>query len=358
MVPPSGGSNPSTPILPTFSHSIFYPYAITRGAYNLPMTDIKRDALLFTGSSHPTLAQEIAAILKIPLGKISLKQFPDGEINIEILESVRGRDVFVVQSVALKPNHYLMELLIIIDALKRASAKSITAVIPYFGYCRQDRKNGARVPITAKLVANLLETSGATHVLTMDLHAPQVQGFFDIPVDNIHAGPAMLDEVAKLELNDLVAVTPDIGSVKLARSLAKEMGAEYVIIDKSRISPTEVEVVSLIGNVKGKNVLLADDICSTAGTLVSAAKACHEEGAKRIFAVVTHGIFVSGALEKIDASPIEALLISNTIPSISRSPKSSKLISVSVAALFAHAIDCIASAESISSPCNTVCKAK
>ncbi len=306
---------------------------------------------IFSGTSHPGLAKEVADCLGTQLGKISIERFPDGEISLQIQENVRGRDVFVFQSVALDPNNYLMELLIMIDALKRASARSISAVIPYFGYCRQDRKDKPRVPITAKLVANLLVNSGATRVLTMDLHAGQVQGFFDVPVDNIFGRPVLADAFMKLIPNDnnIVVVTPDVGSVKLARAYARHLETGFAIVDKLRISATEVDVATVIGDVNGKDVLLADDMCSTGGTLVSAAKACREKGAKRIFAAVTHGILVGDALEKIEKSPIEALIISNTVPATESVLKCSKVRIISIAPLLAQAIGCIISKESISS---------
>lgn len=305
--------------------------------------------LLFAGSSNPLLAQEVAAYLGVRLGHVELERFPDGEISLQILESVRGRDAFVMQTTALDPNNFLMELLIMIDALKRASARSIVAVIPYFGYCRQDRKDKPRVPITAKLVANILVTAGATRVLTMDLHAGQLQGFFDIPVDNLSGRVALASAIRQLNPSDLVVVAPDIGSVKLGRAYANHFDVEMAIVDKNRVSSTDVEVATLIGNVKGKDILLADDMCSTAGTLVSAALACQEKGAKRIFAAVTHGLFVGNAVEKIENSPIEALLMSNTIPSNDRLQKSTKVRTVSVAPLFGQAIRCLISQESISS---------
>lgn len=307
------------------------------------------NCLLFTGSSHPVLAQAIANELKLPLSKTNLKRFPDGEIQFEIQENVRGRDTFVIQTTALDPNEYLVELLIMIDALKRASAKSIVAVIPYFGYCRQDRKDKPRVPITAKLIANLLEKAGATRVLTMDLHAGQLQGFFDIPVDNLFGRPVLIDAVERFKLHNPVVVTPDIGSIKLARAFATQMNVDFAIIDKHRSSATQVEVLNLIGDVKGKDVLLADDMCSTGGTLASAAKACQEKGALRVFAAITHGILVGEAITKIENSPIEALLMTDTIPVNQRLDGTEKIQIVSVANLFAHAIHCILSAESISS---------
>jgi ribose-phosphate pyrophosphokinase len=305
--------------------------------------------LLFAGSSHPELARQIAEGLGIKLGQQNLERFPDGEISLQILENVRGREIFVLQSIALDPNNYLVELLIFIDALRRASARTITAVIPYFGYCRQDRKDKPRVPITAKLVANILVNAGATRVLTMDLHADQLQGFFDIPVDNLYGRPRLAEAFKQLVDGEFVVVTPDIGSVKLARSYANYLGADLAIVDKQRLSSTQVQSVNVIGDVKGKNVLLADDMCSTAGTLVSAAKACREKGAKRIVGAVTHGLMVGQAIENIEASPIEALLMSDTIPYTDRLAGSTKIRTVSVAPLFSQAISCILSRESISS---------
>ncbi len=304
---------------------------------------------IFSGSSHPSLANEVASKLNLNLGQVELERFPDGEISLRIQESVRGKDVFVIQSMALHPNEYLMELLIMIDALKRASAKSIVVIIPYFGYCRQDRKDQPRAPITAKLVANLIETAGATRVLSMDLHAAQVQGFFDVPVDDLYGRPSMVEAVKERLQDDIVVVAPDVGSIKLARSYATYMNVEMAIVDKRRMTATDVEVTTLIGDVEGKNVLLADDMCTTAGTLVSAAKACQEKGANRIFAVVTHGVFVGQAIQKIEESPIEWLLMSNTVPVTDRLRGSTKIQGVSVASLFAQAIRCIIMRESISS---------
>lgn len=279
-----------------------------------------------------------------------LERFPDGEISLQILESVRGRDVFILQTVALDPNNYLMELLIMIDALKRASAQSITVVIPYFGYCRQDRKDKPRVPITAKLVANLLVSAGATRILTMDLHAGQLQGFFDIPVDNLYGRQFLVEAFKAYNPGKIAVVAPDIGSVKMGRAYATLLGVDHLaVIDKERLSATHVEDVTLIGDVAEKDVLLADDICSTAGTIVSAAKACQEKGARRIFAVATHGILVGDAIDRIEQSPIEVLLVSNTIPCEDRIQKSSKIRIISAALFFSKAIRCLISQESISS---------
>ena len=305
---------------------------------------------LFAGSSHPELAKEVAHCLGIQVGRLELVRFPDGEISLQILENVRGQDVFVLQTIALDPNNYLMELLIMIDSLKRASARSINVVIPYYGYCRQDRKDKPRVPITAKLVANMLTAAGATGVITMDLHTEQLQGFFDIPVDNLYGRQKLADAAREIiGHNDFVVVTPDIGSIKLAKAYASHLKVDFAIVDKHRSDATHVEVVTLIGDVKGKDVLLADDMCSTAGTLVSAAKVCHEKGAKRIFAVSTHGLLVGDSVSKIEQSPIELLLVSNTIPSMGRCKDSKKIRTVSVASLFGQAISCIVSRESISS---------
>jgi ribose-phosphate pyrophosphokinase len=243
-----------------------------------------------------------------------------------------------------------MELLIMIDSLKRASAQSITVVLPYYGYARQDRKDKPRVPITAKLVANLLVNAGASRILTMDLHTEQLQGFFDIPVDNLYGRPQLAEAIKeRISTDNLVVVTPDIGSVKLAHAYAKHLKAGFAVVDKLRIDPTRVEAVMVIGDVKGKDVLLADDMSSTGGTLVSAAKACQEKGARRIFAVVTHGLFVGDAVKNIENSPIEMVLMSNTIPESQRLQGTKKIQTISVASLFAQAILCIVQRKSISS---------
>ena len=301
--------------------------------------------MLFSGTSHPALAQEIAQSLGMNLGNVLIETFPDGEIGVQILENVRGRDVFVLQSIARHPNLYLMELLIIIDALKRASARSIVAVIPYFGYARQDRKDKGRVPITAKLVANLLEKAGATRVLTMDLHAEQIQGFFDIPVDNLYARPILVEAVAALGLKNCVVVTPDIGSIKLARAFADQMKADLAIVDKRRVNANQVEVNALIGDVENRDVLLIDDMCSTGGTLKTASWVCKKAGAGRVCAAVTHGLLLGQAFEE---SAIEKMLISNTVPLLDGLDRR-RIQVVSVAPLFAKAIDSIVCAKSISS---------
>jgi ribose-phosphate pyrophosphokinase len=304
---------------------------------------------VFSGTSHPVLAAELASYLGVKLGKVLFEPFPDGEIYLQIQENVRGRDVFVVQSIARDPNYYLMELLIMIDALKRASAKSIVAVIPYFGYSRQDRKDKPRVPISAKLVADLLATAGATRVLTMDLHAGQIQGFFNIPVDNLYARPILAEEVAKCHLNDLVIMAPDLGAIKIARAYSNHLNAEFAVMDKRRVSTEKVSISSIIGtDVKGRDVLLVDDLCSTAGTLVTAAEICIKAGARSILATFTHGLLVGEAVKRLDSSPIEKIYISNTVPLLEEQCHP-KFVVVSTAPLLGEAMRCIISADSISS---------
>jgi ribose-phosphate pyrophosphokinase len=301
--------------------------------------------LLFAGTSHPELGSQIAKSLGVELGKIQIETFPDGEIGIQIHENVRGRDVFVLQTIAHRPNSYLLELLIIIDALKRSSARSITAVIPYFGYARQDRKDKGRVPITAKLVANLIEKAGANRVLTMDLHADQVQGFFDIPVDHLYARHVLAQEILKMGFQDYIVVAPDVGSIRIAQAFSSLLQADLAIVDKHRINADTVENNALIGDVKNKNVLMIDDMCSTGGTLKNASFVCQKAGAKKIFAAVTHGLMLGKAFEE---SAIEKLLICDTMPlhpSVSRE----RVQVVSVADLFGKAIASIADATSISS---------
>lgn len=304
--------------------------------------------MIFSGSSHPALAGEIASSLGVELGEVRLETFPDGEIIVEVEESVRGRDVFVIQSIARRPNFYLMELLTLIDALKRASAASIVAVLPYYGYARQDRKDGGREPITAKLVAELLQTAGATRVVTMDLHAAQIEGFFDVPVDHLFGRPVLVEELVD-ELKGLkgaVVACADIGSVKIARDYARALDLEIRVVDKRRLSPEQVSVTTLIGDVEGRTVLLVDDMVSTGGTLVAAAEVLVESGASRVIAAVTHGLLVGDAVARIEASPIEQLLVTDTIPAI---PQSKKVRVVSVAHLFGEVINRIVSARSVAS---------
>ncbi|MGE5364143.1 MAG: ribose-phosphate diphosphokinase [Bacteroidota bacterium] len=266
---------------------------------------------IFSGSSNPRLAYKIAEDLGVNLGEVDLKRFSDGEIWVKYKENIRGRDVFIVQSTN-PPAENLMELLIMIDAAKRASAKRITAVIPYFGYARQDRKDQPRVSITAKLVANLITVAGADRVITMDLHAAQIQGFFDIPFDHLYASP-IFSGLFTAESDNLVVVSPDIGGIKLARSYAKRLNASLVVIDKRRPKPNVAQVMNIIGSVEGKDVLLVDDLIDTGGTFVGAINALKENGAKRIFGAVTHPLLSDHAAEKLEQSPIEKLYISDTI---------------------------------------------
>lgn len=299
--------------------------------------------ILFSGSSHPELGEEIAKYLGIALGKLKIQAFPDAEIGIEILDNVRGRDVFVLQTIARRPNHYLMELLILVDALKRASARSICAIIPYYGYMRQDRRDG-RVPITAKLIASLLERAGVTRVMTLDLHAEQVEGFFDVPVDNLQARSFLIEEIEKWGLKDCVVVAPDVGSVKRARVFSEKMKAEFAIIDKRRLNAERVGKGVLIGSVKGKDVLLVDDLISTGATLELAAEVCKREGAKRVFAAATHGLFAKPKVLK--ESAIEKMLVTNSLPP--QKDFAERLEIVSVAPLFGQAIEAILAAKSLS----------
>ncbi len=301
--------------------------------------------MLFAGTSHPELARQIAECLGIALGQALIDTFPDGEIGVKLLDNVRGRDVFVVQSMARHPNFYLMELLILIDALKRASARSIIAVIPYYGYARQDRRGKAREPITAKLVADLLEKAGVTRVLTMDLHTEQIQGFFNVPVDNLYGRHLLVEAVKQMSLGDFIVVSPDIGSMKLARSFAESLKVDLAIVDKRRVDAKKVELGALIGDVKGKNVLLVDDMCTTGETLKTASLVCQGAGANRIFAAVTHGLFVGKGM---DGSAIEKIVMTNTVVA-PETIERDMLEVVSVAPLFGKAIESIVGAKSISS---------
>ncbi|MCB1119501.1 MAG: ribose-phosphate diphosphokinase [Chlamydiia bacterium] len=308
------------------------------------MSSEKQHYALFAGTSHVELAQEVAECLGLTLGEIDLGRFPDGEVSCSLKENVRGRDMFVLQSLGHDPDRFLIELLAIVDALKRASARLIVAVVPYLCYARQDRVDAPCRPILAKVVADVLQVAGVSAVLTFDLHTGQLEGFFDIPIDNLPAVPVLAEAYRLRHPQEFVVVAPDLGSVKLARRYASYLGVDLVIIDKKRLGPERVEVVALIGDVKGKDVLLADDMCSTGGTLVSAAKACQEKGAKRIDACVTHGLFVGDALKKIAQSPLETVLVSNTVP---LRCEQEKLTVVSVAPALAEAIQCILSGRRI-----------
>jgi ribose-phosphate pyrophosphokinase len=302
--------------------------------------------VVFSGNANKALAKRIFKDLKVKEGRALVSRFSDGEIRVEIKENVRGKDVFVVQSTCPPVNENLMELLVIIDALRRASANRITAVIPYFAYARQDRKDQPRVPITAKLVADLLTIAGASRVLALDLHAGQVQGFFDIPLDHLYAINVFLAYFKKIKLNDLVIVSPDVGGIKMARAYAKRFRTGLAIIDKRRNAPEATEVMHILGEVKGKNVIMVDDIIATGGSMVGAARALKKAGAKKIYAAITHGVLSNSASEKIKNSEIDSLIITDSIPLGDKANKKIKVISVGK--LFAEAIKRIHFEKSIS----------
>jgi ribose-phosphate pyrophosphokinase len=309
----------------------------------------KEEMKVFSGSSNNGLAQQIADFLKIDLGKCVLERFSDGEIHFYIDENIRGEDIFVIQSGSYEANFHLMELFLMIDAFKRASAERITAVIPYYCYARQDWKDRPRVPISARLVADLLQTAGATRILTMDLHSPQIQGFFSIPVDNLMALPVLANYVQTLKLKDLAVVSPDAGGVGRARLFAKRMTARLAIIDKRRPAPNEAKVIHVIGKVKDCDVVILDDMVDTGGTLVESAEALKREGAKRIFAACSHPVLSGKAVEKIENSSLEKLIVTNTIPLQGKSKSSKKIMTLSVASLFGEAIRRINKGLSVSS---------
>ncbi len=304
---------------------------------------------IFSGRAHPALAQEICEYLGIALGELTLYNFSDGENYCQIDENVRGADVFVIQPTCSPVNDHVMELLILLDALRRSSAARITAVMPYFGYARQDKKDRPRVPIAAKLMADLLTASGADRILTMDLHSAQIQGFFNIPVDHLFAAPVLLDAIREMNLDDLVIVSPDIGGVARARAIGKRLGASLAIIDKRRTGKNESEVLNVIGDVEERNVLILDDIVDTAGTLVQAEEALHGQGARKIFAAAVHPVLSGPAFERIEASGLESLLVTNTIPVDGAVARCSKIRSFTIAPLLGEAIQRIHQGTSVSS---------
>ena len=305
---------------------------------------------MFSGNAHPQLSADIAYHLGIPLGRINVGRFSDGEVSVEIMENVRGHDVVVVQPTCPPTNENLMELLIMVDALKRASARRITAVIPYFGYARQDRRpRSTRVPISAKVVANLLETVGVERVLTMDLHADQIQGFFDIPVDNIYASPILLGDLWKHSYENLVVVSPDVGGVVRARALAKHLEADLAIIDKRRPKPNEAKVMHIIGEVKGRTCVLMDDLVDTAGTLCEAAAALKSHGAKKVVAYCTHPVLSGAAVERLNQSQLDELVVTDTIPLRPEAQACKRVRQLSVAELLAESMRRVAIEDSVSS---------
>ena len=308
------------------------------------------DLKVFSGSAHPQLTREIADFLGIPVGQARLRRFPDSEVSFQIDENIRGTDVFIVQPTCNPVDQHLIEMLIMVDAFRRSSAARITAVVPYYGYARQDRKDKPRVPISAKLVANLLSASGTNRVLTMDLHKAQIQGFFDIPVDHLFAAPVIIDYCDRLAIPDLTIVSPDAGGAERARAYAKRLDAELAIIDKRRSDDGSAEVMNVVGDVSGRTCIIQDDIIDTAGTIVKAAVALKEEGADRVFACAVHGVLSGPAIERLEAAPIEQVIITNTIPLNTEKARCCKKIKqLSVARLLGQAIRSIHEETSVSS---------
>jgi len=304
---------------------------------------------IFGGRAHPALTQEICDYLNLPAGRLAAYDFSDGETFCQLEENVRGADIYVVQPTCQPANQSLMELLILLDAFKRSSASRITAVIPYYGYARQDKKDQPRVPITAKLVADLISKAGADRVLTMDLHAAQIQGFFDIPVDHLFAAPVVLEEIRKLAIPDLVIVSPDAGGVERARAIAKRLQASLAIVDKRRTAPNTAEVMNVIGEVAGRTTLILDDIIDTAGTLVKTVEALREKGAERVLAVGIHGVLSGPALDRIAQAELGEVLITNTTPVDDKMRRCDKLRSLTVAPILGEAIRRIHEGSSVSS---------
>ncbi len=304
---------------------------------------------IFSGTSCQNLTQMICDRLGVPMGMADISRFPDGETFIRLGEDIRGRDIFVVQSVARQPNDYMMELLIYLDCLRRASAKRITAVLPYYGYARQDRKDEGRTPITAKLVANMLVTAGAQRVLTIDLHANQIQGFFDIPLDHLQAEPVFFDYFRRMKLENLTVVSPDLGSVKRARISAEHLGGKLAIVDKERIGSEIVRSSSLIGDVNGCNVIIFDDMISTAGSVAAAAELLKKHGAKDIYVAATHALICGPAPKRLNDAPIKEVVVTDTVPLTDEAKAIEKIKVVSVAGLLGEAIRRIHRNESVSS---------
>ncbi len=307
------------------------------------------DLKIFSGSAHPQLTKEIADFLGIPLGQARLRRFPDSEVSFQIDENIRGADVFIVQPTSNPVDQHIMEMLVMIDAFRRSSAARITAVIPYYGYARQDRKDKPRVPISAKLVANLLSAAGTNRVLTMDLHKAQIQGFFDIPVDHLFAAPVIVEYLARMHHPKLTIVSPDAGGAERARAYAKRLGAELAVVDKRRTEDGTAEVMNVIGDVEGRICILQDDIIDTAGTIQKAALALKASGAERVLACAVHGVLSGPALDRIEQSPLDELIVTNTIPLRGDAQNSKKIVVLSVARLLGQAIQSIHEETSVSS---------
>lgn len=307
--------------------------------------------MVFAGNANPQLAQAVVRYLNLPLGKAQVGKFSDGEVQVEIMENVRGRDVFVMQPTCAPTNDNLMELIVMIDAIRRASSYRVTAVIPYFGYSRQDRRpRSARVPLTAKVVADMITTAGVDRVLTVDLHADQVQGFFDVPMDNIYASPILLGDIWRQEHPDLMVVSPDVGGVVRARAIAKRLDdADLAIIDKRRPRPNEAKVMNIIGDVEGRQCVLVDDLVDTAGTLCQAAKALKEHGAEKVAAYCTHAVLSGKAVENLNASVLDELVVTDTIPLNAEAAACGRIRQLSIAELLAETMRRISNEESVSS---------
>jgi ribose-phosphate pyrophosphokinase len=304
---------------------------------------------VFSGSAHPQLTSEIAEFLGIPVGQARLRRFPDSEVSFQIDENIRGADVFIVQPTSNPVDQHLVELLVMIDAFRRSSAARITSVLPYYGYARQDRKDKPRVPISAKLVANLLSASGTNRLLTMDLHKAQIQGFFDIPVDHLFAAPVIIDYLARLNYPELTIVSPDAGGAERARAYAKRLGAELAIIDKRRTEDGSAEVMNVIGDVQGRACILQDDIIDTAGTIQRGAVALKDAGAERVLACAVHGVLSGPAVERVENSPLDQMIVTNTIPLRGDAQNCKKIVVLSVARLLGQAIRSIHEETSVSS---------
>ena len=307
------------------------------------------DLKIFSGSANPQLSREIADVLGIPLGQARLRRFPDSEVSFQIDENIRGADVFIVQPTSTPVDQHLMELLVMIDAFRRSSAARITAVVPYYGYARQDRKDKPRVPISAKLVANLLSAAGTNRVLTMDLHKAQIQGFFDIPVDHLFAAPVIIDYCSRMRYPNLTMVSPDAGGAERARAYAKRLDAELAIVDKRRSEDGTAEVMNVIGDVRGRTCILQDDIIDTAGTIQKAATALKDAGAERVVACAVHGVLSGPAIERIEKAPLDQLIVTNSVPLSEAGQKCKKIVVLSVARLLGQAIRNIHEETSVSS---------
>ncbi len=310
---------------------------------------MKNPLVVFTGKANSALGRKVCEYLKLNPGKAEISRFPDGEVDLKVLEDVRGADVYVIQPTCPPVNESLMELLVLIDCLRRASAERITAVMPYFGYARQDRKAEGRVPISAKLVANLVTASGATRALSVDLHTDQIQGFFDIPMDHLYAAPVLVDYFRKLLLKETAVVTPDVGGIKMARAYAKRLSASLAICDKRRSGPTETEVMHVIGDVQDRNVILVDDMISTGTSITEAARVCRERGARDIYICATHAVLAGKAVERLQKAPLKEIVVTDTIPLDGKAVELPNLRVLSIAPLLGEAIRRIHHSESVSS---------